>query len=265
VLDGAGRQLDAGELADVARPDAGRIDRDLAADVAVVGADPGDATVRHLDRGDAHPLDDLHAAGAGALGIGLREARRIDMPVGRDEHRALDAVERDQREQLPGFCGRQRLEFEAEAARRRRHALELAPALLRGCEPQAPDRLPLDRLAGVGLDFRVERGAVLHQAREVALRAQLPDEPRRVPGRAVRQPALLEEHDVALAELGEVIGDRAADRAATDDHDARMGRKHATLSARGIGSARQRCISARYQSRKCATLRSRYFENGPGT
>jgi hypothetical protein len=60
----------------------------------------------------------------------------------------------------------------------------------------------------------------------VALRVArgLADEPGRVPRRAAGEPALLEQHDVLDAELGEVIGGRGARDAAADDDDAGVGR-----------------------------------------
>ena len=88
-------------------------------------------------------------------------------------------------------------------------------------EPQAADRLPFRRLAGLGLEPAVELGAVLHQARQVALAAQLADQAGGVPGRAVRQrrssPAPARRF---WPSLRQVIGDGAAHRTAADDDDA---------------------------------------------
>jgi hypothetical protein len=48
---------------------------------------------------------------------------------------------------------------------------------------------------------------------------QLPDQAGRMPGRAAGQLLAFEQHDVGPAELGQVIGHRAAgDAAADDDH-----------------------------------------------
>ena len=62
-------------------------------------------------------------------------------------------------------------------------------------------------------------------------RAQLADEPRRVPGRAAGQPALLDQDDIGLVVAGQMIGGRAADDAAADDDDLgtiRQRRTHAS-------------------------------------
>ena len=47
----------------------------------------------------------------------------------------------------------------------------------------------------------------------------LADQPGGMPGGAAGELALLEQHDVAPAELGEVVGDARADDAAADDDD----------------------------------------------
>ena len=79
--------------------------------------------------------------------------------------------------------------------------------------------LPAGGKPGLGLETRVEVDRVLHEPRHVLVRAQLADEAGGMPGRAAGEPPLLEEHDVALAHLRQVIGDRAADHAAADDDD----------------------------------------------
>ena len=85
-----------------------------------------------------------------------------------------------------------------------------------------------------------------------------------MPGAAGGQRLLFEQQHVALAELGEVIRNRAADRAAADDDD-----------PGGVGELAQartafRCgrgppSAPRYQSTKCCTLVSRTVEYGPGS
>ncbi len=71
--------------------------------------------------------------------------------------------------------------------------------------------------------LHVEIGRILGEPRHVLRAAQLPDQPRRVPGRAGGQLLALQQHDVGPAELGEVIGDRTAGDAAADDDGPRPG------------------------------------------
>ena len=78
---------------------------------------------------------------------------------------------------------------------------------------------------GLGLEPGVEVGGVLHQPGAGLGRPQLADQPGGVPGRAAGQRTLLEEHDVGPPELGQVVGDAAADDpAADDDHAGALGR-----------------------------------------
>src|SRR5262249_19090564 len=84
----------------------------------------------------------------------------------------------------------------------------------------------------------------------------LPDQARGMPGRAVGDAALLEHDDVALALLGEVVRDRAADRAGADDDDARgVGeRGHASTPRRRFRSDTLRLARDRAQRRLAADL-----------
>ena len=72
------------------------------------------------------------------------------------------------------------------------------------------------------------------------MRAQLPDEAGRVPGGAAGEPSLLQQHDVAPAEFGQMIGDRASDHAAADDDRARaVGKGRGCHAAGSLHAARQ--------------------------
>ena len=113
--------------------------------------------------------------------------------------------------------------MEVEALGHRRGSPQFLPACRRRREPQASGAMPARRLAGLCLQRSVQLGAIAHQARQVAAAAQLPDQPRRVPRGAVRQLQPLQQHDVAHAALGEMVGDAAADDPAADDDDARLG------------------------------------------
>ena len=279
------------------------------------------------------------------------------MAVGGDEGRAFDAVERRSAGSAPAPPSATRLEREAEALGRRRHALQLAPALLRGGKPQAADGFHSTAWpVSASIFDRARRSICISRVR---LRFSAAGRRARRRARSSRGSGrLLEKDDVALAELREMVGDRAADGAAADNDDTGMGGKHANLRS-GVGPSptplilrrepkaslegrnparaailtreagegdprrrwrgkpthrawdrplhhashgppspvaarrrrkalvrasrlaalapqhegicgsragdRQRCISPRYQSRNWATLRSRYFENGPGT
>ena len=151
----------------------------------------------------------------------LRHVGRIDLGVVRQPQRA---------EQIVGahhgiFCrrlgDRNDLAGDALRARRRMNALEQRHALGRARDQHRAALLPAGRLPGLGFELLIELGRILHEPRHVLVRAQLPDQSGRMPGRAAGQPPLLQQHDVAPAVLGQVIGDRAADDAAADDDGAR--------------------------------------------
>jgi hypothetical protein len=81
-------------------------------------------------------------------------------------------------------------------------------------------------LAGLGLEGAVQLARVLtHGHRRLAHGTEAGHQPGRVPRRARGQPVALEEQHVGPSELTEVVGDRGADDAAADDHDAGAGRK----------------------------------------
>src|SRR5512134_1539297 len=111
------------------------------------------------------------------------------------------------------------MDLDAEAPRHRRLALEHDPALRRARDIDAAAALPSGREAGFLLERRVELRAVLAHARHRAVGAHLPHKPGRVPCRAAGEASLLEQHDVAPAELRQVVGDARPDDPAADDHD----------------------------------------------
>jgi len=57
------------------------------------------------------------------------------------------------------------------------------------------------------------------------LRAELADQPGRVPGRALGQAGFLQQHDVFLAGAGEMKSDTGADYAPANNDDASAARK----------------------------------------
>ena len=173
-----------------------------------------------FERGDDDILDDLHAAGAGACRVGIGETGRIDVAVAGDPRGADDAGRLEQRKQLLRLPRGNEVDVKAESLGHRRRTLELLPPRRRRSETHAADAMPAGGLPGLGLELAVQFGRVTHEARQIAAAAQLPDQSRGVPGRAVRQLQPLQQHDVALAALGQVIRDAAANGAAADDDDA---------------------------------------------
>src|SRR5688572_17627855 len=220
VLRGVQRHRDLVALAERARPLPRAVHEDLAVDFAAAGLHTGHETVLRVQLRNADTFLDLYAEVARALGKALRQIGRIRLAVGRKPERALQVVDAQDRPLLERFARREKLDLDAEAARHRGLALEHDPALRRARDVHAAALLPAGREPGFLLERRIEADAVLAHARHRTVGAHLPDEPGGMPGGAAGELALLEQHDVAHAELGEVVGDARPDNAAARDDDA---------------------------------------------
>jgi hypothetical protein len=220
VLDRAYRHARAGHRGDLASPHARGVDHAFGRDLATIGDHGRDAPPLSLQSGHAHVQRERDATGACARGVRVGQARRIDMAVAFDPRRADDAIKVQQRKPGERLARRDEIDAESEAFGHRRRALQFFPAFRGRCDAQASCAVPAGSLSGLGFELSVELGAVTHQLRQVAARAQLPDEARCVPRRAMRQLPPLDHQHVAHTALREVIGDAAADDAAADDGDA---------------------------------------------
>ena len=169
---------------------------------------------------DAQAFLDLHAVRPRPLRIGHGQRIGIDVAVAGNEGGALDAFGRQEGEALPGLGSRQRVTFDGEAAGLGHGAADLAPARGRGGKAQGTRLAPGNGAVRLLLEAVEHGDGVLHQAREVALAAELADEAGRVPRRAVGEPALLGQQHVAGAGPAQMIGERGADDPAPDDEDA---------------------------------------------
>jgi hypothetical protein len=209
----------------LARAEPRRIEHHFATYLAVLRPDGGDTPARDRKSGHRHPFGNAGPGGARPPGIGLRQRVRIYMSVRGDPGGAEKPRCLDQREQFSRLRRPDQLDGKAVGAAEGGGALQLLPTRLRGGEPQAAYAAPADILSGLTADPGEEGGAILHQPREVRFGAELAHEAGGVPGRARRQRPLFEEQHVLLARLGELVGDAAANRAAADDDDPRMGRQ----------------------------------------
>ena len=223
MLDRGQRDIDAGEPADGARPLAGADDELFAGDAPGRGDDGAHRPVLDLDAGDRHAFPNRDAFHPRALGERRRDVGGRRLPVGRQERRADDVVDLHQRPEVLRLLRRQELHFESEGTRRRRLALHLGPPLRVAGQAQAAVALPAGRLAGLGLEPVVQGDGIAEQLGDVGRGAELPDQPRRVPGRARGQLAPLDEQHVGQPHRAEMIGDRRADDSSADNHD--LGRR----------------------------------------
>ena len=96
-------------------------------------------------------------------------------------------------------------------------SLRLAATKERLLEAQRSDLFPVKRHASFRLKRIVHRHGPFEHPRGVARGPQLPDQPRRMPGRPFGQGRLFQQDDIGLAVLGQMIGGGTSDDAAADD------------------------------------------------
>ena len=182
------------------------------------------AGLRHR-AGDPRAFADLHAAIARALGERQRQVGRIGLAVAGQPHGTLEIGGGHDRVEIACLAGRDDVAGHPVGLCHRGGALQLHHAVGRARHRQRAALLPAGRKPRFRFEACVQVGRVADQPRHALVVAQLTDEPRRVPGRARRQPSLLEQHDVGLAERTQVVGDRAPHDPAPDHHDPRRLRR----------------------------------------
>ena len=213
------RQINSHHRADLPAPGTCRVDDVLAPDRVAAGMDHPCA------RGGAfNPLHrlmtpDLGAPRTRARGQRMRGERRIHVPVIRLVDRTEQAVHSHQRIDPGQLLGGEDPEFMADELSEPLHVTKLRHPLGRTGDAQCSARMEAGRLTGLGrqhVAVQTHRGrAHLHDGGVVG---EVGAEPGRVPGRARGQLALLQEHDVAPAAPGQVVGERDAHDAAAHDH-----------------------------------------------
>ena len=222
VLGGVQRHGDVDAGREGVGPLAGAVDDDLGLDVAVARCrTPTTDVVLGEDVEDPDVLDHPRAALPRPLGQRHGEVGRVGLAVAGQPDGADEVVGRHQRPALAGLLRREDLALQVERLGGRGGAAQLDHPVLGARDGDAAAALEPRAQPGLVLQPRVEVGRVLHEAGAALGRPQLADQAGRVPRRAARQLALLEEQDVGLAGLGQVVGDARADDAAADDDDAR--------------------------------------------
>ncbi len=179
----------------------------------MLGLNGDNAPVAHVDPRHERARTDLHAELARGGGDCVGGDVRIDVAVARHPHGAVQRRRRDLREQRARLLRADKLRVEADRVRAAHAAAQLEEALGTGRDAQAPDRLEHAQLL-------VQLHAVAAEAHHRRRRVELRHEPGRVMRRSTRQLALLDEHDVAHARIGEVVRAADAGDAAADDDGA---------------------------------------------
>ena len=222
VLGRLQRQAEPGHRRHFAAPQAGSIHHPFRVDIALFGAyDPAAIGLR-LGSGDRAETLDLGAKQARAGGIGVGDARRVDIAAIGLEHDAAHIVELRQRMKFLRLLAADLVEPEAVEFGLRLLKPQLMLALL-GLRQIERSRLEhTAALAGFGLELLVQVHRVMLDAGDVVVVVQPVDIRSRVPGRTACQLVALQQDDVAPAELCKVIEYRAADKPAPDNHCLRM-------------------------------------------
>lgn len=204
---------------EVARPHAAADDHGPGADRPPIGHHAGGLAVLDEDLRDGKVLEDLCAAHARALGIGLRHVDRVDLPVMREPEAADNAVCADRPPALLDLPGRDRFDRQAEIAAHRGAARQLLIAGGRVGDAQRTVALEAGRLAGLGLERAEELPGIFGKFRHASRGAQLRHETGRMPCRAARELLSFAHHHIRYADPGQVIGNRAPRDAAADNDD----------------------------------------------
>ena len=233
ILVGHGQQgqVDARHGADLTRPESAGVHQVLAIYGALFGDDLP-ALGRRVGLQHAVVQDDLGAAHAGRLGIGMGRARGVEVAVQRVIEAAEDALGVHKAiGQLVDFLRSQDLGVQPHVAVLGAFGLQLLEAGLVVGQRHAADMVQPAGHAGDGFQLFVEADRIALQRRHVGVAVDRVEASRRVPGGARGQLGALDQHDVRPAELGQVVENRTADDAAADHHHAGMG-FHGTSSQR---------------------------------
>ena len=215
-----------------------RDDRDVEPDhrgglARVVARRGDDVLARNVAPGRGHcPLAALAARNRGHFGapvdLGAVVARALGQrhgQVGGRDVAVVGVVERAhqpgglaQRPELLDLGGADHLEGHADGVRGAAIVVVLVHAVAVGRQAQIARLVEAHRLAGFGFQPLVEVDGVFVDAPDRIGHVEQRQQAGGVPGRAVGEVGLLDQHDIRPARLGEVVEDAHADHPAADHH-----------------------------------------------
>ena len=221
VLHRQHRQLEADHAAHLASPQPARVHDVLGVDVALIGDHvPGAVDVL---REVVHPrvAVDLRTGHAGALGVRVGDARRVDVALDRVVEDADEVLRVEDREHLLRLFERDHLQVHAEVATPGLRHLQPVEAGLVVGQHEAAGEVDAAILPGLRLDLLVEVDRVLLELRHVRVTVERVHPPGRMPGRTRRELTPLDEHHIRPTGLREVVEHAGADHSPTDHNYAR--------------------------------------------
>ena len=212
-----------------------------------VGDDGPHRAAGRLDRLDPHAGAQRRAERPGAGGEGLRQPRRFQVSVAGEPAGGEHVVDLERRRERGGLGPVEQVQVEPVGGGGADLPVQLVHPFRRGGQAQAADAAPARVEPGLVAQFRVQ-GRRIHDHFGLGDgRTQLADEAGRVPGGALGQVVLLEEHDVGPAQPGEVVGDAATGHAAADDHGAGAigkGDRHRGVITPGAGQGKSKGLGS---------------------
>ncbi len=221
--------VDAGHVADLFGPAAGRIDQKRGPDPAGRGHDGLDAAVFDFHSGQFRMLEDFHSQPFGGQGVGLGGMEGVQVAVPLAEGGRHKLVRIDMGDNVPGLLRRQVAGVDAQAVLQLHILFKLGGLLLIGGHDQVARLFKLDipfvfqDLIGLFKEFDGEAGQ-LAVASGPPLHA---DTGSAAAGRAVAQSVLLQDHDIPDAPAGQFPGDGGpGDPAACNDDRSRFWKGH---------------------------------------
>src|SRR3989442_298446 len=176
-----------------ARPHARTVHDDVAGDLAVARADAGDGAVTREDFVHRGLLHDARSARTGAGGERLRRVGRDHAAVVRNPDAAFEIVDAAEGPAATDLVAIHDVRLDPRVAAQRDGPAELRHARRAPGDAEAAHLLPVGAHAGLGLEPRVQVGAVADEPRHRARAAQTADEPGGVPRRAARELLALEQ------------------------------------------------------------------------
>mmetsp|Transcript_60034 Transcript_60034/g.178721 ORF Transcript_60034/g.178721 Transcript_60034/m.178721 type:complete len:502 (-) Transcript_60034:34-1539(-) len=193
------------------------------------------------DTGGGHPLADLDATHASALGEGHGSVHGVDPPIVRHVEAGQDILRVAEGEQLLDLARANLRDVHAELAVCRCDPPELLQAVGVGGHRYESARLEAGGLTRLGLQAGVELLRVLAELcgrlRQGTIRT---DQSSCVPSRPRSQTVTLKEDDVTPAHVRQVVGDRGADDPTADDHHTGLRRQRSRSGGRLL--RHRRCV-----------------------
>ena len=200
------------------REGSGGIHHVLAPDAALVGHHLPFAAGQAAGIGDQGVAVDLGPSLTGARGHRVGRARGVGVAVLRGVGAETHAFHIHQGVELSDLVGTDEVALRSHVVEQSLHLAEPVHLVVVGREADRPAAVPAGGLTGLRLELLVEIGAVEMDLGHVEVADEMADQPRRVPGGARGELALLHQHRIGPALLHEVVEQSDAHRAAADDH-----------------------------------------------